>query len=213
MDQFQCRSMVYDREYKQQKSIKDLNLFYKMPKSEGDDQKKLTYQHLLDTFSKFGEIQSCKISGNSDGTNKGFAYISFKEPEVAAKCVKEMGESGAISYFKAPDPSSRDPNKNINQVYFTFVPLDIKEDDLKKLFEPFGDIKSFIPYKNDKGQYGYVCFDDKTGKDKSHGPKAAAECAEKLNGHEFLNGGKMKVLIYQTKEKRVQTNLYNKINS
>lgn len=47
--------------------------------------------------------------------------------------------------------------------------------------------------KSDKGQYGNVCYEDKTGKDSTHGPKATQECVDKLNGHEFGDDKKMTV--------------------
>jgi len=43
----------------------------------------LTYKYLYDTFSQYGEIRSCKISMNPDGSNKGFAYIQFVDKEGA----------------------------------------------------------------------------------------------------------------------------------
>lgn len=100
---------------------------------------------------------------NPDGTNKGFAYIQFCVKESADQCLKEMENTGTVSLYKPPDYSTRDPEKNINQIYFNFVPLDKEEKDIKPLFEPFGDIKSFTMKKSDKGQYGYVTFEDKTG--------------------------------------------------
>lgn len=44
------------------------------------------------------------------------------------------------------------------------------EAQVKELFAPFGTIKSLVVFKNDIGQYGFVCYDDPTGKDKTYGP-------------------------------------------
>lgn len=178
-----------------------------------DDKTQLTYKFLLESFEKFGEIRSCKISVNPDGTNKGFAYIQYCDKESSDKCLKGYEGLGSVSEYNPPDKTDYDPEKNINQIYFNHVPLDKSEEEIKALFEPFGDVKSFYMKKSDKGQFGNVCYEDKTGKDKMHGPKATTECVEKLNLHEFGPEQKMTVQKYISKDKRNTMKLKSKINS
>jgi len=90
------------------------------------------------------------------------------------------------------------------------VPLDKTEDEIKALFDPVGKIKSFFLKKSDKGQYGYVCYDDETNKE--HGPQAVNDCIDKLNGLE-IGENKMTVEKYISKEKREVMNFKNKIQS
>jgi len=51
----------------------------------------------------------------------------------------------------------------VNNLYFKNVPIDMPEPNVKELFAPYGDIKSMIISKNDFGQWGLVCYEDKTG--------------------------------------------------
>lgn len=89
---------------------------------------------------------------NPDGTNKGFGYIQFVDKDSAKACLDEMKDTGTVSIYQAHDASNRvDPAKNVNQVYFNFVPLDMTEEEIKPMFEPFGDVKSFIMNNGYKG--------------------------------------------------------------
>jgi polyadenylate-binding protein len=57
--------------------------------------------------------------------------------------------------------------------------MSFSDEDLKKLFEPFGEIISCIVMKSDEGKsrrFGFVCF--KNSKD-------AMKACEDLNGKEF----------------------------
>ena len=54
------------------------------------------------------------------------------------------------------------------------------EEAVKDLFKPYGDIKSMMISKNEMGQWGLVCYEDKTGKDKRHGHEAVQKATEVL---------------------------------
>jgi polyadenylate-binding protein len=43
-----------------------------------------TQQDLMDTFSRFGEIESLKMNKNNDGKNV-YAFVCYKSPESAAQ--------------------------------------------------------------------------------------------------------------------------------
>ena len=64
----------------------------------------------------------------------------------------------------------------------------MKEDQIKELFKPFGEIKSLVVLKNEIGQYGFVCYDDPTGKDKTYGPKCVNTAIEQLMNREMTPG-------------------------
>jgi formaldehyde-activating enzyme involved in methanogenesis len=80
------------------------------------------------------------------------------------------------------------------------------------MFEPFGDIKKFTIEKSEKGQYGYVWYEDKTGKDKQHGPEAVNKAVEGLNDKDLGDGVKLVVTKYISKEQREKQSLVGKIN-
>ena len=50
------------------------------------------------------------------------------------------------------------------------IPAGTSEDELRKLFEPFGTIKSIAIRTNSIGTFGFVCYDDPRGVNKEYGP-------------------------------------------
>jgi hypothetical protein len=64
----------------------------------------------------------------------------------------------------------------------------MKEDQVKELFAPFGSIKSLVIFKNDIGQYGFVCYDDPNNKDKSYGPACVNKAIDALMNREMTPG-------------------------
>lgn len=73
----------------------------------------------------------------------------------------------------------------VNNVYVKNIPLSYSEEQVKKLFEPFGTIKSLVlrssaDVKN--YQFGFVCFDDESGQDKEYGPRCAQAAIDGLHG-------------------------------
>ena len=90
--------------------------------------------------------------------------------------------------------------KIVNNLYFKNIPIEMKESDVKALFEPFGDIKSLVLFKNEIGQYGFVCYEDKLGKDKAHGHKAVEKAVETLQDKDMGNGQKMYIRNFLNKQ-------------
>jgi RNA recognition motif-containing protein len=208
MEGCQCRALPYEKDNKHHQK-EDVNLFYKHPK--GEDKASLTYEYLEELCNRFGPVKSIKIALNPDSTNKGFAYISYEDKDSATKCVDALGADGTISIYKQPE-QHYDSSHGVNQVYFNFVPLTMTEAQVRPLFEPFGDIQGFIMKKSDKGQYGYVTFEDKSGKDPSSTYKAVMDSVEKLEGKELAEGAKLQVRKFVPKDKRDKDAFHSKIN-
>lgn len=71
----------------------------------------------------------------------------------------------------------------INNVYVKNIPKEFNESDLRRLFEPYGNIKSVALKTHQLGNFGFVCYEDPNGgKDKLYGPEAAQKAIEALNG-------------------------------
>lgn len=64
-------------------------------------------------------------------------------------------------------------------------------DEVRKLFEPFGEIKSIVMMKNEIGQYGFVCYDDPKNISKEYGPECANKAIEALNDKEVSENNKL----------------------
>lgn len=62
------------------------------------------------------------------------------------------------------------------------LPQGFTEEELKKLFEPYGNIKSLALRCNQIGTFGFVCFDDPRGINKHYGPECAQKAIDSLNG-------------------------------
>ena len=149
----------------------------------------MTYKSLQDSFSQYGPIKSLKISINPDHTQKGFAYICFENQEDAQKAAN--GDPNAFTF--EPKDNRSTFGKLVNNLYFKNIPVDMKEDQVKDLFKPFGEIKSLVILKNEIGQYGFVCYDDPKGKDKTYGPNCVNKAIESLMNRDMGNGLKLYV--------------------
>lgn len=64
----------------------------------------------------------------------------------------------------------------------------MSEAQVKELFKPFGDIKSLVIFSNEIGKYGFVCYEDKDGKDKNYGPACVNKAIDALMGREMTPG-------------------------
>lgn len=101
--------------------------------------------------------------------------------------------------------------KLVNNIYFKNIPSDMKQDDVKAIFAPFGAIKSLVLFNNEIGQYGFVCYDDPTGKDKMYGPKCVNDAIESLLNRDMGNGLKLYVRHALSKQQREQEKLMETI--
>lgn len=92
--------------------------------------------------------------------------------------------------------------KLVNNIYFKNIPASMTQEEVKNIFEPFGTIKSLVLFNNEIGQYGFVCYDDPTGKDKCYGPKCVNEAIEQLLNRDMGNGLKLYVRHALSKQQR-----------
>jgi RNA recognition motif-containing protein len=90
--------------------------------------------------------------------------------------------------------------KLVNNLYFKNIPVDMKEEDVRAIFSPFGNIKSLVMFSNEMGQYGFVCYDDAEGKDKQYGPECVNKALESLLNKDMGNGLKLYVRQALTKQ-------------
>ena len=49
----------------------------------------VTQKQIFDFYSKFGNIQKCKLECFADGMSRGFAYVQFENEEDALTAVKQ----------------------------------------------------------------------------------------------------------------------------
>jgi len=209
IDGYEVRALPYEKDQRDKKlKEQNLNVFFKLPKD--GDKSILTYKWVQEKFEKYGEIKKCKIAMNADGKPKGFAYICFQDEESVKKCLADKHAEGVASLFEQSEqPLS--PDQMCNQVYFKNVALGTAEADVKKWFEPYGEVKSFIMQKSDKGHFGFVQYGDKSGKNKMAGPEAVNKAIEGLTDKD-LGATKLHVSKYLSKEQREKERMMTNIS-
>jgi len=96
-------------------------------------------------------------SKEGKSVNRGYAFISFEEDEATQKCMADLGKTGLVNVFAKRD--ERDISQKLgNSLYFKNVPDSMSEEDIKKMFEPYGKISYFSLKQGEIGRFGIVCF-------------------------------------------------------
>jgi polyadenylate-binding protein len=191
----QCRGLQFDKQLlgSNKEKIQSHNVFVKnIPKD-------LKHVDLQKKYEGLGKIKSLKISLNSDHTSRGYGFICFQDEATALKAVEFSSKDADAQAMKFEPKDRRSMRKLINNVYVKNIPLDKSDKEIKDLFAAFGNIKSLKLMKNDIGQFGFVCYDDATGKNKEYGPECAQKAIDGLNGKEM--GGEFKLYVRHAMKK------------
>jgi RNA recognition motif-containing protein len=201
IDDCQARSLPFDKDLRgeNKEKVMNHNIFFKLGKDE--DKNQLTYQWLHQKFEKYGRIKSTKISLNPDFSNRGFAFVCFQDEPSTKACLDDLGSTGQVFKFK-PKDGREIATKIQNNLYFKNIPSEMSEGDVKKLFAPFGDIKSLVVKTHEFGKHGFVCYDDKTGKNKMHGTEAVQNAIKNLQDKDMGNGMKLYIRAFLNKQER-----------
>ncbi|XP_026125533.1 embryonic polyadenylate-binding protein-like isoform X2 [Carassius auratus] len=185
---------------------------------------------LYDTFSAFGNILSCKVVCDENGS-KGYGFVHFETQEAANRAIETMNgmllndRKVFVGHFKSR--KEREAEFGAKAMEFTNVYIknfseDIDREKLKGIFSEFGKTLSVCVMTDESGQsrgFGFVNFE-------SHGD--ARRAVTEMNGKE-LNGrvlyvgraqkrlerqGELKRKFEQIKQERIQryqgVNLYVK---
>ena len=141
-------------------------------------------KNLHELFAAYGDIFSCKVKYTGTGICKGYGYVQYDNKESAQKALAELngkdikGAKVEVSPFKSREGRSSSIMM-YNNLFVKCIPRKYKNEDLRALFVPFGEIVSAVVIKEredapeNKG-FGFVCF-------KTTEQAKAAE--EKLKGH------------------------------
>jgi polyadenylate-binding protein len=104
--------------------------------------------------------------------------------------------------MKFEPKDKRSFRKLVNNIYIKNIPEKYSDDDVKKLFGQYGNIKSLVLKKNEFGQYGFVCYDDPKGVNKEYGPECAIKAIEALSGKDLGDDHKLYVKHALNKSER-----------
>jgi len=125
-------------------------------------------KQLYDTFSKFGNILSCKVAIDPvTGQSRGFGYVHFETEESAAKAIEEVnghtiaGKQVYVGHFERRTERTTAVNKFTN-LYVKNLPAEWDEEKFKVEFGKFGRVTSVAIRSDDKHgglHFGFVNFE------------------------------------------------------
>ncbi len=135
---------------------------------------------LYELFLSFGKIFSCRVKYDGAGRCKGYGYVQFETKESADKALAEGGQKvvkdAKIEVCPFKQRESRNSSITMyNNLFVKCIPKKFTNDDLNKMFSPFGEIVSAVVIKDrnestENRGFGFVCFkkneDAKTAEEK-----------------------------------------------
>jgi polyadenylate-binding protein len=143
----------------------------------------IDHKALHDTFAAFGTVLSCKVALDSSGQSKGYGFVQFEHEEAAKSAIKQLNgmlindKQVYVGFFVRHQERIRtNGSPKFTNVFVKNLSETLNDEDLKKLFGPFGVITSATIMKdaNDKSRcFGFVNFQSSD---------SAAAAVEKLNG-------------------------------
>jgi len=167
--------------------------------------KSIDNKAMYDTFSAFGNILSCKVAQDGDGTSKGYGFVHFETEEAAMNAIQKVNGMllnekkvfvGRFVPRKEREKELGEKAKKFTNVYIKNFGDDLTDDKLKEMFNKFGKITSYKVVRDDKvnssgdAEVGEVMADD-AGKTKGFGfvsfedSESAEKAVDELNGTEI----------------------------
>ena len=144
---------------------------------------------LHDTFATFGNILSCKVAQDELGNSKGYGFVHYETGEAAVSAIKKvngmlLNEKKVFVGHHIPrkdrDSKFDEMKANFTNIYVKNIHADVTDDDLRALFEKYGDVTSAA-----------IARDPESGKSRGFGfinyvkHEDAAEAVDELNDKDF----------------------------
>ncbi|XP_059453528.1 polyadenylate-binding protein 3 [Corylus avellana] len=138
---------------------------------------------LQDTFAAFGAVLSCKVAVDNNGQSKGYGFVQFDNEESAQNAIRQL--NGMLIndkkvyvglFIRRQERTQANGSPKFTNVYVKNLPETTTDEDLEKIFGPYGVITSAVVMRDANGKsrcFGFVNFQS---------PDAAAAAVEKLNG-------------------------------
>ncbi|TVU47529.1 hypothetical protein EJB05_07133, partial [Eragrostis curvula] len=158
---------------------------------------------LQELFAKFGDVISCKIIRNEDGTSRGYGFVQFATQEPADAAIENLNNSHfgdrqlhVASFIKKSERSANNDDSYTN-LYMKNLDDDMTEELIKLKFSHFGPIVSVKIMRREDGSsqgFGFVSFQN---------PESAKKAKDAMNGLP-LGSKNLYVARAQKKEERKQ---------
>ncbi|GCB62818.1 hypothetical protein scyTo_0007289 [Scyliorhinus torazame] len=164
--------------------------------------KSIDNKALYDTFSAFGNILSCKVVCDENGS-KGYAFVHFETQDAADRAIEKMNGMllndrkvfvGRFKSRKEREAELGAKAKEFTNVYIKNFGDDMDDERLKEMFDKFGKTLSVKVMTDPNGKckgFGFVSYE-------KH--EDAFKAVEEMNGKE-LNG---KILFVGRAQKKVE---------
>ncbi|KAM9432923.1 polyadenylate-binding protein 4-like isoform 1-T1 [Salvelinus alpinus] len=142
---------------------------------------------LYDTFSAFGNILSCKVVCDENGS-KGYAFVHFETQDAADRAIEKMNGMllndrkvfvGRFKSRKEREAELGAKAKEFTNVYIKNFGDDMNDDKLKEMFDQYGKTLSVRVMADPSGKsrgFGFVSYE-------KH--EDANKACEEMNGQEF----------------------------
>jgi RNA recognition motif-containing protein len=180
-------------------SLDDCNVFVKYLPSD------LSEEQFYELFKEFGPIVSSKIMiDQNTGKSLGFGFVRFESSDASMKAINAMNgnqiQNKRLLCKLANQSQNSSDHMNLllknqipsNNLFIKPLLPNTKEEDLRKLFEPFGKIhtcKVMIDHKTKKSkQIGFVKFETK---------EEAKRAMEKMNNYKIEDNAIPLVVKYE----------------
>ncbi|XP_028316753.1 polyadenylate-binding protein 1 isoform X1 [Gouania willdenowi] len=172
--------------------------------------KSIDNKALYDTFSAFGNILSCKVVCDENGS-KGYGFVHFETHEAAERAIEKMNgmllndRKVFVGRFKSRKEREAELGaraKEFTNVYIKNFGDEMDDEKLREVFSQYGNAMSIRVMTDDSGKsrgFGFVSFE-------RH--EDAQKAVDEMNGRE-LNGKLIYVGRAQKKMER-QTELKRK---
>nr|XP_012418643.1 PREDICTED: polyadenylate-binding protein 4 isoform X6 [Odobenus rosmarus divergens] len=189
--------------------------------------KSIDNKALYDTFSAFGNILSCKVVCDENGS-KGYAFVHFETQEAADKAIEKMNGMllndrkvfvGRFKSRKEREAELGAKAKEFTNVYIKNFGEEVDDESLKELFSQFGKTLSVKVMRDPSGKskgFGFfspfgsitsakVMLED--GRSKGFGfvcfssPEEATKAVTEMNGR-IVGSKPLYVALAQRKEER-----------
>ncbi|KAK2106509.1 Polyadenylate-binding protein 4 [Saguinus oedipus] len=164
--------------------------------------KSIDNKALYDTFSAFGNILSCKVVCDENGS-KGYAFVHFETQEAADKAIEKMNGMllndrkvfvGRFKSRKEREAELGAKAKEFTNVYIKNFGEEVDDESLKELFIQFGKTLSVKVMRDPNGKskgFGFVSYE-------KH--EDANKAVEEMNGKEISG----KVIFVGRAQKKVE---------
>lgn len=149
--------------------------------------KSIDNKSLYDAFSSFGNILSCKIVSDENGS-KGYGFVHFETEEAALNSIAKIngmllnGKKVFVGKFiprRERMHQLGDKMKKFTNVYIKNFGEELNDESLRKLFEKYGTIVSAKVMTDASGKsrgFGFVSFEEAVNAEKA---------ANEINGMEI----------------------------